>query len=56
MAIKMKCLDSSKESNLRIKRIAVVHGEEDQSLSFADFLENKGYSAFVPKPGERIKV
>ncbi|MBW1643123.1 MAG: MBL fold metallo-hydrolase [Deltaproteobacteria bacterium] len=45
-----------KESNLRVKKIAVVHGEEDQSLSFADFLSNEGYSAFVPKLRERIKV
>ncbi len=45
-----------KESNLRIKRIAIVHGEEDQSLSFADFLTHEGYSVFVPKPGEKIKI
>jgi len=45
-----------KESNLRIKKIAVVHGEEDQSLSFADFLTNEGYSVYVPKPGETIQI
>jgi metallo-beta-lactamase family protein len=45
-----------KESNLKIKRIAVVHGEEDQALSFADFLNENGHSAFVPRPGETIQI
>ncbi len=41
-----------KESNLDIKRIAVVHGEEDQSVAFSRHLEQLGYDAFVPKVGE----
>ncbi|MBL7180195.1 MAG: MBL fold metallo-hydrolase [Desulfobacterales bacterium] len=45
-----------KESNLRIKKIAVVHGEEDQSLAFAKHLENEGFTAMVPKPGETIDI
>jgi len=45
-----------KDSNLNVKRIAVVHGEEDQGLSFAEFLNSEGYSAFVPEVGEKIKV
>lgn len=45
-----------KTSNLNIKKIAVVHGEEDQSLSFAEFLKNEGFSATVPQPGETIHV
>jgi metallo-beta-lactamase family protein len=45
-----------KESNLNVKKIAVVHGEEDQSVSFADTLNGEGYSAFVPKIGEKIKI
>lgn len=45
-----------KESNLKVKRIAVVHGEEDQSQAFADHLQREGYSAKVPKHGETIKV
>lgn len=45
-----------KESNLRIKKIAVVHGEEDQSFAFANFLENEGFSAIVPQPGETIQL
>jgi len=45
-----------KESNLRIKKIAVVHGEEEQSLAFANHLKNEGFSAIVPKPGETIDI
>lgn len=43
-------------SNLNVKRIAVVHGEEDQSLAFADFLDQKGYDAFVPEAGQTVSV
>jgi len=43
-------------SNLRVKKIAVVHGEEDQSLSFAEHLNQEGFSAMVPEPGERIDL
>jgi metallo-beta-lactamase family protein len=45
-----------KESNLKIKKIALVHGEEDQILSFADFLKKEGYSVVVPKQGESVEV
>jgi len=45
-----------KESNLKIKRIAVVHGEEEQTLSFTGFLKQAGYSAFAPRPGDTIEV
>lgn len=44
------------DSNLRIKNIAVVHGEADQSAAFARRLNKKGYNAFIPKPGERFKL
>ncbi|MCG8549732.1 MAG: MBL fold metallo-hydrolase, partial [Desulfobacterales bacterium] len=44
------------ESNLRVKDIAVVHGEAGQSAAFAERLKDKGYNAFVPKPGDRFKV
>lgn len=43
-------------ANLNIKRIAVVHGEEAQSLAFADLLRQKGYEAVVPKAGQTIMV
>ena len=45
-----------KESNLHIHKIAVVHGEEDQSLSFAEFLNNQGFSAIVPKLGDTVHI
>ncbi len=44
------------ESNLDIKRIALVHGEEEHSLAFANHLTQKKYNAFVPKAGETISV
>ena len=44
------------ESNIRVKDIAVVHGEADQSAAFAQRLKDKGYNAFVPKPGDRFKL
>jgi metallo-beta-lactamase family protein len=45
-----------KNSNLKAKRIAVVHGEEDQTLSFTQFLRDNDYNAFAPKPGETIQL
>ncbi len=45
-----------KESNLNVKRIAVVHGEEEQSLAFAEHLREIGYDAFVPKLGESVRL
>ena len=45
-----------KESNLKIKKIAVVHGEEDQALSFAKALDNAGFQATVPKLGESVSI
>jgi metallo-beta-lactamase family protein len=45
-----------KKSNLRIKKIAVVHGEEEQSLAFAEYLRAAGYKAMVPRAGESIPV
>jgi len=34
----------------------VVHGEEDQSLSFAEHLKSEGYDAFVPTLGECVQI
>jgi len=45
-----------KTSNLKVKRIAVVHGEEEQSKAFAGTLAQEGYSAFVPQVGETVRV
>jgi metallo-beta-lactamase family protein len=45
-----------KDSNLNIKRIALVHGEEEQSVAFADILGKAGYDTTVPRHGESINV
>ena len=45
-----------KQSNLNIKRIAVVHGEEDQSLAFAEYLNVEGFSALVPRVGDSLYI
>ena len=45
-----------RESNLRIKRIAVVHGEEDQSVALAQHLGEDGYAAVVPRVGETLQI
>ncbi|MBW2407394.1 MAG: MBL fold metallo-hydrolase [Deltaproteobacteria bacterium] len=45
-----------KESNLKIKKIAVVHGEEDQSLAFANHLQQEGFPTIVPHPGVTIGI
>lgn len=45
-----------KESNLKIKRVAVVHGEEDQSLAFAQRLKGEGIDAFVPHLGQAVTI
>ena len=45
-----------RESNLTIKRIALVHGEEDQTLAFAESLRAAGYQVTVPWHGQSIVV
>lgn len=44
------------ESNLNIGRVAVVHGEEDQALSFAALLREKGLDVTVPERGEKLEL
>ncbi len=45
-----------KESNLDVKKIAIVHGEEEQSTTFADYLQKEGFNAFVPRHGQTVEV
>ncbi len=45
-----------KNSHLQIKKIAVVHGEEAQSIAFSDLLRKNGYNAVVPKVGQTLVV
>ena len=42
------------KSNLRIKKIAVVHGEASQSAAFDRNLQCKGFDAVIPKTGDKI--
>jgi metallo-beta-lactamase family protein len=55
-ADKNEMLRFLKESNLKVKKIVVVHGEEDQSLAFGQTLKSAGYSVVVPRRGETVKV
>ena len=45
-----------RESNLKVQRIALVHGEEEQSLAFAETLKGEGYPVVVPRTGETVRV
>lgn len=45
-----------KESNLNIHRIALVHGEDHQSLAFAEYLRGEGYDVVVPHKGQSVVV
>jgi len=45
-----------KESNLNVKKIALVHGEEDQTLAFAETLKKENYPVVVPQRGETIEI
>ena len=55
-ADKEEMLRFLKDSNLQVRRIAVVHGEETQALAFADTLKKKGYEVQVPRTGETISL
>ncbi|MCK4984243.1 MAG: MBL fold metallo-hydrolase, partial [Desulfobacterales bacterium] len=55
-ADKNEMLHFLKKSNLKIKKIALVHGEEDQILSFAESLKKEGFTVIVPKLGQSIAV
>lgn len=45
-----------KGSNLRVKKVALVHGEEEQSLAFAEYLRLEGYDVVVPLHGQSLAV
>ncbi len=53
---KAEMLRFLKKSNLKIKKIALVHGEEDQSLAFAKFLKGEGFAVTVPRRGETLEI
>jgi metallo-beta-lactamase family protein len=45
-----------KDSNLRIKKIVLVHGEEEQSMAFAEYLREEGFEVVVPYHGQSVAV
>jgi metallo-beta-lactamase family protein len=45
-----------KQSNLRVKQIALVHGEESQSLTFAEDLRKEEFTVRVPHRGESLQL
>ncbi len=53
---KSEMLRFLKKSNLKIKKIALVHGEEDQTLAFAKFLRSEGFTVTVPRRGETMEI
>ena len=55
-ADKTEMLRFLKQSNLNVKKIALVHGEEEQSLPFAEELRGEGYDVSVPRRGESIEL
>jgi len=55
-ADKSEMLRILKESNLRVKKIALVHGEEDQTIAFAEALKKENYPVVVPQRGETIDI
>jgi len=55
-ADKTEMLRFLKDSKLRIKKIAAVHGEEEQTLAFEKFLENEGFNVVVPRAGETVQI
>jgi metallo-beta-lactamase family protein len=55
-ADKNEMLRFLKESNLRIKKIALIHGEEEQALPFAASLGAAGYSVVVPRLGATMQI
>jgi metallo-beta-lactamase family protein len=44
------------KSNLKIKKIALVHGEEDSILAFEKDLKGHGFDVVVPRRGETISL
>jgi metallo-beta-lactamase family protein len=55
-ADKAEMLRFLKRSNLRIRKIALVHGEELPAQHFAQTLQGEGYAVMVPRRGETLAV
>lgn len=55
-ADKNELLEYVKKSNHSIKRIFIVHGDEDQSEMLLKFLKSKKYKSYLPKTGEEVDL
>jgi len=55
-ADKHEMLRFLKESNLKIKRIALIHGEEEQCIPFSVLLEREGFDVIVPRRGQTVSI
>jgi len=44
------------ESNLKIDKIALVHGEENSIETLGKLLNHKGFNIFIPNPGESFPL
>lgn len=56
-ADRQEMLHFLKESQLEIKKIALVHGEEDQIMPFKSLLQQNGFpNVVVPGVGENIQI
>ena len=55
-ADKNEMLRFLKDSNLSVKKIALVHGEEEQTLAFSDFLKAEGFAVIAPRAGETVSL
>ncbi|MEJ2108504.1 MAG: MBL fold metallo-hydrolase [Acidobacteriota bacterium] len=55
-ADKNEMLRLLKTSNLRIKKIALVHGEEEQMNPFAEALRKEGFNVVVPRRGQSLQI
>jgi len=45
-----------KDSNLNIRKIAAVHGEEEQTMALVETLKKEGFSAIAPRAGETVNI
>lgn len=45
-----------KESNLNVKKVALVHGEEEQTMGFGDYLRKEGFNVVVPYHGQSLDI
>jgi metallo-beta-lactamase family protein len=43
-------------SNLRVRQIALVHGEDEQICAFQKQLQDKGYQVTAPRQGESVVI